>query len=243
MSYILDALKKANAEREHGRGAAPSLYTQPVRGVSESPDQIGVVLKKRNALLLALVVALFLCAVIMGALFWSPLKMPVPSSTSAPPSAQTATMAPTFVSSTGPTSPSTMTAPTDTPPVPTVPVRVTPPPYSLPPPGPTPPETLSTPPAKPQPPAVSTRPRPAPTQPAQPTPVAPSPLPASVRAALPSLVISGSTYSDNPTYRMLIVNGQVYREGEFLTPEFKLEQIKQKSALLRYNGNTYVLPY
>jgi len=60
---------------------------------------------------------------------------------------------------------------------------------------------------------------------------------------LPSLVISGSTYSDNPTYRMLIVNGQVYREGEFLTPEFKLEQIRQKSALLRYNGNTYVLPY
>ena len=243
MSYILDALKKANAEREHGRGATPSLYTQPVRAVSESPAQIGVALEKRNAQLLALVVALFLCTVIMGALFWSPLKMPAPSSNSAPPSAQTNTTAPNFVLSTGPTSPSNMTAPTETPPVPTVPVRVTPPPHSLPPPGPTPPETLSTPPDKPQPPAVSTRPRPAPTQSAQLTPAAPSPLPASVRAALQPLVISGSTYSDNPTYRMLIVNGQVYREGEFLTPEFKLEQIRQKSALLRHNGNIYLLPY
>ena len=60
---------------------------------------------------------------------------------------------------------------------------------------------------------------------------------------MPSLVISGSTYSDNPTYRMLIVNGQVYREGEFLTPDFRLEQIRQKSALFLHNGDTYVVPY
>lgn len=68
-------------------------------------------------------------------------------------------------------------------------------------------------------------------------------MPASVRAALPPLVISGSTYSDNPAYRMLIINGQVYREGDFPTPDLKLEQIRPKSALLHYKGSTYLLPY
>ena len=60
---------------------------------------------------------------------------------------------------------------------------------------------------------------------------------------MPALVVSGSTYSDNPAYRMLIINGQVYREGEFPIPGLKLEQIRQKSALLLYEGNTYALPY
>lgn len=233
MSYILDALKKANAEREYGRGVAPGLYTQPVQGVSESSAQIDVALKKRNALLLALIVALLLCAATMGALFWSPVNVPKPPVALAPLSAQqTATLAPPVIANAGPTSPSTTaTAPSNSPSVPAAPVRVTPAPYSpsLPAPAVVPPD-----PARSGALTVIPRPRPAPAQP---------PLPATVRAALPPLVISGSTYSDNPTYRMLIINGQVYREGEFPTPELKLEQIRQKSALLRYKGNTYVLPY
>ena len=235
MSYILDALKKANAEREYDRGAAPSLYTQPVQGTSESPAQIGVALKKRNALLLALVVALFLCTATLGALFWPTLKPPAPL-----PAPQTAILAPPVMTNAVATSTPTTTAPSGSPPVPAAPVRVTPAPYNLPPPAPTPPEVQPPAPAKPEPPTVSPRPRPAPPPPTPPVPPA---LPASVRAALPPLVISGSTYSDNPTYRMLIINGQVYREGEFPTPELKLEQIRQKSALLGYKGNSYVLPY
>ena len=68
-------------------------------------------------------------------------------------------------------------------------------------------------------------------------------MPASVRAELPAMVISGSTYSDNPAYRMLIINGQVYREGEFPAAGLKLEQIRQKSALTSYKGQAYILPY
>ena len=235
MSYILDALKKANAEREYGRGAAPSLYTQPVQGVSESPAQIGVALKKRNALLLSLVVALFLCTATIGALFWPVLKPPAPL-----PAPQTAILAPPVMANAGADSPPTTTAPSGSTAVPAALVRVTPAPYNLPPPAPVPPEVQPPTPARPEPPTVSPRPRPAPPQP---TPPVPPPLPASVRAALPPLVISGSTYSENPAYRMLIINGQVYREGEFPTPELKLEQIKPKSAVLRYKENTYVLPY
>ena len=42
---------------------------------------------------------------------------------------------------------------------------------------------------------------------------------------------------------MLIINGQVYREGDSPTPELKLEQIRPKSAVLNYKGNTFVLNY
>ena len=71
----------------------------------------------------------------------------------------------------------------------------------------------------------------------------PSPLPVSVHATLPPLVVSGSTYSDNPAYRMLIINGQVYRDGEFPAADIKLQQIKPKSAVLSYKGNIYTLNY
>ena len=60
---------------------------------------------------------------------------------------------------------------------------------------------------------------------------------------MPALVVSGSTYSDNPAYRMLIINGQVYREGEFPIPGLKLEQIRQKSAVITHQGSTYTLTY
>ena len=256
MSYILDALKKANAEREHERGVAPGLYTQPARAPYESSAQNGGALKKSQALLWVLVAALLLCTVTVSALFW-PLLRPDPTS-QVPPQALPTQPAPPMATAplpnTGTTNPanSVSHAPATTP-SPSLgnPVRVTPEPYNL---------TLQTPqtsqtqplselpPAMAQPaPAIISRPRPVPspppTQAPTPAPPAPQTLPASVRAALPPLVISGSTYSDNPTYRMLIINGQVYREGEFPTPELKLEQIRQKSALLGYEGKFYVLPY
>ena len=252
MSYILDALKKANAEREHERGVAPGLYTQPAREASKSSTQIGGALKKSQALLWVLVVALLLCTATVSALVW-PLLRPAPT-LPVPPQALPTQPAPPMATApllnSGTTNPANSVSETpsaNASPSPGKPVRVTPEPYNL---------TLQTPqtsqtrpltkppPAMAQPaPAIISRPRPVPPPPPSPAPPAPQTLPASVRAALPPLVISGSTYSDNPTYRMLIINGQVYREGEFPTPELKLEQIRQKSALLGYEGKFYVLPY
>lgn len=70
-----------------------------------------------------------------------------------------------------------------------------------------------------------------------------SELPADIRLALPKLVISGSTYSDNPVYRMLIINGQVFHEGEKPVADLQLEQIRPKTAVLNFKGNRYSMAY
>ena len=60
---------------------------------------------------------------------------------------------------------------------------------------------------------------------------------------MPKIVISGSTYADNPAYRMLIINGQVFREGDTLAPGLVLEQIKLKSAVLKVKGLRYGISF
>lgn len=242
MSYILDALKKASAEREQARGVAPGLTTQPVRTLSGAPVQMGGPLDQRSTLLwvLVLLTALILCAVTLGALFRSRSE-PLPTP---PPAQQTATSTVTPVEApTGQTTPLSTAVSIGTPATPPQPVRVAPAPPRLSPPALPRPTALSPSPAKPESSGVVARPRPAPTLSTLPTQPAPLPMPSSMRATLAPLVISGSTYSDNPAFRMLILNGQVYREGEFPTPDLKLEQIRPKSAIVSYQGNTYVLTY
>ena len=68
-------------------------------------------------------------------------------------------------------------------------------------------------------------------------------LPADVQRELPKLAISGGVYSDNPTQRMLIVNGQVLGEGAEPAPGVLLEQIRAKTAVLRYRGYRYAVAY
>jgi general secretion pathway protein B len=55
--------------------------------------------------------------------------------------------------------------------------------------------------------------------------------------------VSGSTYSDNPQHRMLIVNGQVVREGQELRPGLRLEVIGPRSAILNESGRRFNLNY
>jgi len=68
-------------------------------------------------------------------------------------------------------------------------------------------------------------------------------LPQDVRQTLPKLAISGATYSDNPAWRMIIINGQVVREGEKPTADLQLEQIRPKAAVLNYKGQRYLVGY
>ena len=60
-----------------------------------------------------------------------------------------------------------------------------------------------------------------------------------VRSQLPALSIGGSSYSENPASRLLIVNGQVFREGDKLHPDLVLERIELKSAVLRFKDIRY----
>jgi general secretion pathway protein B len=68
-------------------------------------------------------------------------------------------------------------------------------------------------------------------------------LPAEIRAELPKLSITGSAYSENAAHRMLIINGQVMREKDEPAGGVVLEQIQPKGAVLRYKGMRYLLPY
>ena len=70
-----------------------------------------------------------------------------------------------------------------------------------------------------------------------------SELPEDVRAGLPALTVGGAMYSQTAANRMLIINGQVVREGDTLAPGLVLEQIKLKSAVLRVKGLRYGISY
>ena len=61
-------------------------------------------------------------------------------------------------------------------------------------------------------------------------------LPPDVRQQLPRISINGASYSEQPAYRMLIVNGQVFHEKDEITGGLVLESIGPKSAVLRFNG-------
>ena len=68
-------------------------------------------------------------------------------------------------------------------------------------------------------------------------------LPPALRSELPAITIGGAMHSPDAGSRMLIVNGQLYHEGEKIGPELFLEQIKLKDAVLRYKGTRYSVSY
>lgn len=229
MSYILDALKKATTEREHQRGNIPDLSAQPVRGPPDHDSASGVGLQRKWLI----AAALMLAASVMAALVWR--LLPVQHAESALPLSLPAARAVVTV--------------------PTVPVPV---------PGLNPNTALSAPPVMPPPlPRPSALPKPADqalaanvnraqSASAGAVPMASlaiaadnrktPPLPALPDAA-PKLVVSGSTYSDNAAYRILIVNGQVFREGESPAAGIKIEKIGARAAVLQYEGASFSLRY
>lgn len=68
-------------------------------------------------------------------------------------------------------------------------------------------------------------------------------LPSEIRTALPTVTVGGASYSENPSSRMLIINGQIYHEGDKLTPELTLQQIQLRSAVLSFRGYRYAISY
>lgn len=232
MSFILDALKRADAERAHG--LVPGLHTQampPGRPVAALRQPV-----RPYLLLLSGVVIALLCLAL-----WNGLKPPrlaasnapdalPPAAVPSPPApiaAETAPAAPVAVA----TRPANRSAPsTDNRAAIKAPIE-------------------SKPPAKPVP--TAERPREKQAQPPVTAPKAPpashSPalneLPEDIRQALPKLAISGSIYSETAAHRMLIINGQVFHEGENPSPNLKLEQIRPKTAIFNFKGQRYSVGY
>ncbi len=193
MSYILEALRRAESERE--RGKVPGLHSQAwAEGAAAAPAT-----GRPGA----------------GAYMWwsRPAPAPAPvlaSAEPAPPPAPAASVA--------------------LPPPPPVPAAASalplpPPPVAVPAPVPAPAAT----------PAPAARP-------AAPIPTLAELSPA-LRAELPPLQVGGAMHSDTPANRMLILNGQVYREGDAIAQGLQLEQIQLRSAVLLYKGQRLRLSY
>ena len=68
-------------------------------------------------------------------------------------------------------------------------------------------------------------------------------LPEAIRREQPKLTIGGAMHSATAANRMLILNGQVFHEGDQITADLVLEQIKLKSAVLVYKGYRYSINY
>ena len=92
-------------------------------------------------------------------------------------------------------------------------------------------------------PAAPVTSNPANAQPAEPRIYALVELPDDIRRQLPNLSVSGSMYSAVPANRLVIFNGQVFHEGDKVTTDLVLEQIRPKAAVLRYKTYRYQLTY
>ena len=258
MSYILDALKRAESERS--RGQIPGLHAQPMARVAVGPEDQGSVWKT-----LVLVV---IAVVVLGALAWWWWSGDGPAPAALPP------QAPPLAAS-----PSTSPAPANPPvqvnaPAPVVaavePVasaRPKPAPRRNPPPAiksapmpantaapglsPAPGSSVSTAAPRSQMPADNSGATRVPGTPApvasgstnEPRVLAMSELPADVISSLPALVVSGASYSDQPASRMVIINGALYHEGDRLTSELTLQRIALRSAVLSFRGYRFSINY
>lgn len=224
MSYILDALRKADAERE--RDPSRGIHAQPAVA---APTRAGVHVPRWTW-----VAAAAVAAVAVAYLAWPDAPAAVVSAP-APPAPQPAQAVPaadptplvTVATSVQPPAPPPLPAPVER----VAPTRVAVQRAVAPqPPGP----------ALQAPAAASAASAPAASAGRI---LAVAELPADVQRELPKLAISGGVHSENASQRLLIVGGQVVNEGAELAPGVVLEQIRIRNAVLRFRGFRYSVPF
>ena len=227
MSYILDALKRADAERE--RGAVPGLQSRHATLPAAKADRSG-----QHRLWLA-AAALALGGMAAGLWLWQ-----TPSGTERLAAVESAVQAiPTPPPLAQPVPPPIMPLPASPPPV-TAPRVVTssPPAVVRAAPRPAPAASAA---AMQAPPRPKTEPvaNSAASQPAPPAVRLLGDLPEDLRRQIPPLVITGSVYSSNPDKRLLLVNNQVLPQGSLAAPGVTLEQIQARSSVFSYQGTRF----
>ncbi len=260
MSLILDALRKADSERE--RGSVPGLHTHPVETLAaEAPARPGA-----RPWQWAVVGTLAGLAI---AVLWYVTGRDAPPRPDGPATAVSAPTAPTRPAVPAVVAPSTATAesakrdasvspgtPAGLAAAPSEPLPVAEPapwPQTAKRKAPEAPAGAAPPPVKTE---ATTTQRPTtqaapPTQatpalqvtPAEPPIYAREQLPRNIQAELPAMTIGGSIYSPNAPDRSLIVNGRLFRENQQLTAGLLLEQIRQKSAVLSYKGYRFEIMF
>jgi general secretion pathway protein B len=222
VSLILDALRKAEAERQ--RGAVPGLHSLAASAASAAPAATPA--GRGGALAAGLAVVVLAAA---GLWLWlGPGGGQTPAATAAPPAAVVA-------------SPSAAVA---TPPAlapPTLPLVVSAPPAAR---GPEP--------TAPAPTAAAPAPGPvvAPVAPPRPA-TAPiltqvrrlAELPPEQRRELPPLGVSGWVWSEQASARFVVIDGQVLREGDAAAPGLVLVKLAPRSATLRWRDTLIEVPF
>jgi len=243
MSYILEALKKAQAERQLGN--APTIHAP---APSYAAPRAGQGVQRRY---LALGVGIVVVAAAV-ALLWPRFagEAPVQLATAVPPAAVAATVP--------------ATAPVATP---APPAAVIPAPAAVvqpaPAPAPAPAPVAETRPVRVKPapapvvPAASSSPQPSPQQretaPA-PATVAQQPvgddqlrtlqqLPDTLQREIPKVAFGGYIYSPTPGESLLLVDKMLRREGEEVAPGLVLERLTPKAAVMNYRGTRYRAAY
>ncbi len=215
MSYILDALRKADAERE--RGHVPGIHAQPVLGGAAAP------MPARAPAAAPWMVSAALAVLLVLALGWFVLRDGSRGAVETRPAPAAVAPAPTIAA------PAPAVAAKDEPlPV----IRRTLPATPVPAPAPAPMAQAG---AKP---AVA-----ASVAAGEARVYALAELPEDIRRQLPALSIGGSAYSKKAADRILIVNGQVLHEGDKVTPDLVLQQIKLRAAVLAFKGFRYEIAY
>ncbi|MBN0987551.1 general secretion pathway protein GspB [Amphritea pacifica] len=68
-----------------------------------------------------------------------------------------------------------------------------------------------------------------------------SELDAETQNAIPDLKVSVHIYAQTPEQRMARVNGKMIREGQRLTDELRLEEIRPESLVFSFQGNPFLL--
>jgi len=250
MSYILDALRRADAERQ--RGAVPGLHAQP----APLPPDDGQAAARGVPLAWVLAGGGLALVMALGAWWLGGDGERVPVVAPAAPVAPVAAIAPVAPVERPATTlplPAAASAATDAAPAPAAPVasRATTP-------AATPPTTVPAVPRVAEP-RIDAAARP-PAAPARATASAGKPaaaasapasaparvpglaeLPEAVRRQLPKLVVGGSMYSDDAARRLVIVNGQVSHEGDEVAPDLRLVQIRPHAAVFSFRGQSFEL--
>jgi general secretion pathway protein B len=218
MSYILDALRKADADRER----------DPARGILAQPAAVLPARRAPGAAPWAWAAGAAVAALAAGYVLWGRTAVPaapVPALVRAPATGHVLPVA----AAVQPPAPAPLPLKVPRPPAPKA-VAVAPAPQAA----------AVTAKAAAAPAAVASA---APAAAGPDRIFAINELPADVQRELPKLAISGGVYSQNVAQRMLIVGGQVVAQGAQLAPGVVLDEIRPHSAVLRFRGYKYGVVY
>ena len=239
MSYILEALKKSQAERQLGE--LPSIHAPQVQlhgGAASHGARRGPVWLALGGVSVAVAAALLL---------WQPWQAGVAAPAPAP--ALAPAPAPAVLAQ---AVPAPLPAPVAAAPAPAVPLASAPPAGSAAPvhharPVAEPPQESpgQAPPAAPAPVPAAAPPvaAPASAPAAEETVPAMRDLPEPIQRQIPAVAIGGYIYSKNPADRLLLIDKVLRHEGEELAPGLVLEKLQPKGAIFSFKGYRYRVPY